>query len=55
MTVHTNRRFLDNGRVICSAEIGGGIDMSLLVVTRLLGMEVGEETTMQRDYPRLAP
>ena len=36
-TVHADRRFVDNGRLICSAGIAAGIDMSLHVVGWLLG------------------
>ncbi len=50
-TVHTDRRFVDNGRVICSAGIAAGIDMSLHVVGRLLGQEVAEKTAKQMEYP----
>ncbi len=50
-TVHTDRRFVDNGRVICSAGIAAGIDMSLHVVGRLLGREVPEKTARQMEYP----
>src|SRR5947199_10179217 len=42
-TVHADRRFVDNGRVVCSAGIASGIDMSLHVVARLLGREVAEK------------
>lgn len=49
--VHTDRRFVDNGRVICSAGIAAGIDMSLHVVARLLGAEVAEKTARQMEYP----
>ena len=42
-TVHADRRFVDNGRVVCSAGIAAGIDMSLHVVSRLLGQEVADE------------
>jgi transcriptional regulator GlxA family with amidase domain len=34
---HADRRFVDNGRLVCSAGIAAGIDMSLHVVARLLG------------------
>ena len=37
--VREGRRYLDNGRVITSAGIAAGIDMSLHVVARLLGAE----------------
>jgi transcriptional regulator GlxA family with amidase domain len=50
--VHTDRRFVDKGRVVCSAGIAAGIDMSLHVVARLLGEEVAEQTARQREYPR---
>jgi transcriptional regulator GlxA family with amidase domain len=50
-TVHTDRRFVDNGRVVCSAGIAAGIDMSLHVVSRLLGRDVAEKTARQMEYP----
>ena len=50
-TVHADRRFVDNGRVVCSAGIAAGIDMSLHVVARLLGREVAEKTAWQMEYP----
>jgi len=49
--VHADRRFVDNGRVVCSAGIAAGIDMSLHVVGRLLGKEVAEKTARQMEYP----
>jgi transcriptional regulator GlxA family with amidase domain len=49
--VHADRRFVDNGRVICSAGIAAGIDMSLHVVARLLGREIAEKTARQMEYP----
>jgi transcriptional regulator GlxA family with amidase domain len=49
--IHTNRRFVDNGRVVCSAGIAAGIDMSLHVVGRLLGQEIAEKTARQMEYP----
>ena len=50
-TIHADRRFVDNGRVICSAGIAAGIDMSLHVVGKLLGQEVAEKTATQMEYP----
>jgi transcriptional regulator GlxA family with amidase domain len=50
-TVHTDRRFVDNGRVICAAGIAAGIDMSLHVVGRLLGKEVAAKTADYMEYP----
>lgn len=49
-TIHADRRFVDNGKVICSAGISAGIDMSLHVVGRLLGTEVALKTTTQMEY-----
>jgi transcriptional regulator GlxA family with amidase domain len=50
-TVHADRRFVDNARVVCSAGIAAGIDMSLHVFARLLGGEVAEKTARQMEYP----
>ncbi len=50
-TVHADRRFVDNGRVACSAGIAAGIDMSLHVVGRLLGEDVARRTAGQMEYP----
>ncbi|MEO2019019.1 MAG: GNAT family N-acetyltransferase [Fuerstiella sp.] len=50
-TVHEQRRFVDNGRVITSAGIAAGIDMSLHVVARRLGVDVATATTRYMEYP----
>jgi len=50
-TVHADRRYVDNGRIICSAGIAAGIDMSLHVVARLLGDDVALKTARQIEYP----
>jgi transcriptional regulator GlxA family with amidase domain len=50
-TVHENRRFVDNGRVVCSAGIAAGIDMSLYVVSQMQGADVAEKTARQMEYP----
>jgi transcriptional regulator GlxA family with amidase domain len=54
-TVHADRRFVDNGRVVCSAGIAADIDMSLHVVSRLLGPEVADKTARQMEYPLAQP
>lgn len=48
-----SERIVDNGKVILSAGISAGIDMSLYVVSRLLGEEQAEETAayMEYDWP----
>ncbi len=50
-TVHEDRRFVDNGKVITSAGIAAGIDMSLHVVGRLLGADAAAETARHMEYP----
>ena len=47
----TGMRVVDNGRVVCSAGIAAGIDMSLHVVSRLLGQEVAAKTARQMEHP----
>ncbi len=51
-TVSPAERYIDTGKIITSAGISAGIDMSLYVVGRLLGREVADETAryMQYDY-----
>src|SRR4051812_40231125 len=41
-TIYADRRFVDNGQVICSAGIAAGIDMSLHVVAGLRGSDVAD-------------
>ncbi len=50
-TVYENRRFVDNGKVITSAGIAAGIDMSLHVVGRLFGADAAAETARHMEYP----
>jgi transcriptional regulator GlxA family with amidase domain len=49
--IRTNQRVVDNGRVVCSAGIAAGIDMSLHVVSRLCGAEVARQTAEHMEYP----
>ena len=48
--IDSSKRFIDNGRVIVSAGISAGIDMSLHVVARLLGKEQAMETANYMEY-----
>jgi transcriptional regulator GlxA family with amidase domain len=50
-TVHEDRRFVDNGRIITSAGIAAGIDMSLHVVERVLGGDAARATATHMEYP----
>jgi transcriptional regulator GlxA family with amidase domain len=49
-TVLGGERFVDNGRIILSAGISAGIDMSLHVVERLLGEKQAWETAHYMEY-----
>jgi len=48
--VHDNMRFVDNGRVITSAGVSAGIDSSLHVVSRILGLEQAKATARYMEY-----
>ncbi len=54
-TVHEDRRYVDNGKVITSAGIAAGIDMSLHVVERLVGTGTAERTARHMEYPWKSP
>lgn len=49
-TVKPNTRFVDNGRILLSAGISAGIDLSFHIVTRLLGKDVAQETARWMEY-----
>lgn len=50
--VLTDKRFVDNGKIILSAGVSAGIDMAFYVVAKLQGSEVALEAAkyMQYDY-----
>jgi transcriptional regulator GlxA family with amidase domain len=48
--VKPGKRFVDNGSVILSAGISAGIDMSLHVVAKLLGIQQAIETAEYMEY-----
>ena len=43
-------RWVDQGRVVTSAGISAGIDMSLHLVARLAGTALAERTARQMDF-----
>ncbi len=45
-----NKRFVDAGKIITSAGISAGIDMSLHVVSRLLGRDAVKVVTTEMEY-----
>lgn len=49
-TVFDDKRFVDNGRIILSAGISAGIDMSFYVVGKLLGEKQALETAFHMEY-----
>ena len=48
--IYENRRIVDNGRIILSAGISAGIDMSLYVISKLLGKEHALKTVHHMEY-----
>jgi transcriptional regulator GlxA family with amidase domain len=51
-TLFPEKRWVDNGRIILSAGVSAGIDMSLYVISKLLGAAVADENAqyIQYDY-----
>ncbi len=49
--VRRDARLVDNGRVITSAGVAAGIDMSFHVVARLLGNDVAQAAAEYIEYP----
>lgn len=50
LNVREDLRWVDTGRIVSSAGISAGIDMSLHLVERLAGRELAERTARQMDY-----
>ena len=50
--VRVGLRFVDNGKVVTSAGVSAGIDASLHVVERLLGLEGATQTAEYMEYRR---
>ena len=49
-TVHDDRRFVDNGKIVTSAGVSAGIDMSLHIVGRLCGEKAAADTAHFMEY-----
>lgn len=49
-TVLENVRYVDNGKIVTSAGVSAGIDMSLHVVAKLLGFEIAQQTATRMEY-----
>jgi len=50
-TVHDDRRFVDNGRVVTAAGVSAGIDAALHLVARLVGEDEARQTARYMEYP----
>lgn len=50
LTVHPSTRWIDEGRIVTSAGISAGIDMSLHLVSRLHSIDLAEKTARQMEY-----
>ena len=48
--IEEDKRIIDNGRIIVSAGISAGIDMSLYVISKLLGEEQALKTAQYMEY-----
>ncbi|MDO8412987.1 MAG: DJ-1/PfpI family protein [Gallionellaceae bacterium] len=48
--VQTNQRWIDEGRIVTSAGISAGIDMSLHLVERLAGRDLATRTARQMEF-----
>lgn len=51
LVVRRDRRWTEAGRVMTSAGISAGMDMSLRIVARFAGEELAKRTARQIDYP----
>jgi transcriptional regulator GlxA family with amidase domain len=49
-TIQEGKRIVDNGKIVLSAGISAGIDMSLYVVSKLLGEEQALKTAHYMEY-----
>ena len=48
--VHPEARIADNGSIVLSGGISAGIDMSLYVVSQLLGLDQAKEAAKYMEY-----
>ncbi len=48
--VRADVRYVDNGHIVTSAGVSAGIDMSLHIVSRLLGEQVAQQTARDMEY-----
>jgi transcriptional regulator GlxA family with amidase domain len=46
-----NNRFTDNGKILTSAGVAAGIDLSFYLLQKIQGTEVAEKTAQYMEYP----
>lgn len=51
--IHEGARYVDNGRLVCSAGVSAGVDMSLHVIRRMHGDDIARETARYMEYEGL--
>ena len=54
VTVQSDVRWVDAGRIVTAAGVAAGIDMAFHLVERLCGREVADETARYIEFPRAA-
>ena len=50
LKVRKDRRWVDSGQIVTSGGISAGIDMSLHLIERLVGLDLAQRTARQMDY-----
>lgn len=50
LKVHANTRWIDEGKIITSAGISAGIDMSLHLVSKFHSIDLAVQTAKQMEY-----
>ncbi len=50
LNVVTNQRWVEQGRILTSAGISAGIDMTLCLVAKLVSPELAKKTALQMEY-----
>lgn len=53
--VHSNKRFIDNGKVITSAGVSAGIDASFHLIEKILGKEWAKAISTNLEYDKWKP
>lgn len=54
-TLHRDRRWVDNGKIVTSAGVSAGIDMSLYMIGKLHGAAQAAKTARDMEYDHYRP